>query len=242
MVYGDTVLMGEAQADQVCIAVEPSILREYSYYYYIPKGEDQKRLQQFMETLKLEGKPYEGKWEEKEQVGWRIAYNDMTFNVFEGGYLQDNYIDETGELMEHCEEAPELCSYIQNMLQEKLDYDSFNPANIENIVSAKLDIRSRNTNDTLYSQTITDKKTLQLFEDWFRHAEYMSENVDCDNQDACLELKLANGETVRLSVATDGCANFGINGVYYEYLPSSDWDSKELFERFDEIPWDWDAG
>lgn len=36
-----------------------------------------------------------------------------------------------------------------------------------------------------------------------------------DEATSCLELTLASGEIVRLSVATDSCPNFGINGVYY---------------------------
>ncbi|MDE7268712.1 MAG: hypothetical protein K2N89_14735 [Lachnospiraceae bacterium] len=241
MTYGDTVLMRQAQADQVCIVVQPSVLRKYSFYYYIPEDEDQKQLHEFMETLPLEEKPYEGKWEGMKEKGWQIAYQNMCFMVFEGGYLEYSYMDdETGELMEYFVEDSELCGYIQNMLQEKLNYNSFNPANIENIVSAKLDVQSNHTNKKFYSQTITDEETLQLFEDWFGNAEYILGGADCGNQDACLELELASGETVRLSVATDSCSNFGINGIYYDYRPASDWDNKDFFTCFDEIPWDWD--
>lgn len=88
--------------------------------------------------------------------------------------------------MEYFEEATELCDYIQDMLQEKMGYYSFNSADIKNIVSAKLDICSETTNDMFYSQTITDEETLQLFEEWFCNAEYVS--GDCGNNGACLEL------------------------------------------------------
>ena len=241
MTYGDTVLMRQAQADHVCIVVQPSVLRKYSFYYYIPEGEDQKQLLEFMGALPLEEKSYEGKWEGMKEKGWQISYQDMCFMVFEGGYLEYNYMDEeTGEMMEYFVEAPNLCGYIQNMLQEKLNYNVFNPADIEKIVSAKLDVCSRNTNDTFYSQTITDEETLQLFEDWFGNAEYILGGADCGNQDACLELTLADGEVVRLSVATDSCSNFGINGIYYDYRPASNWDNREFFEYFDAIPWEWD--
>ena len=49
---------------------------------------------------------------------------------------------------------------------------------------------------------------------------------------------MANGEVVYLSVATDSCSNFGINGIYYDYRPTPVWDNREFFEQFDKIPWD----
>lgn len=242
MIYEETVLMQQAQADKVCIVVRPSVLRKHSFYYYIPEDEEQKQLQEFMEALSLEAKPYAGEWEGMKEKGWQLAYQDMCFNVFEGGYLEYSYIDETGELMEYFAEAPKLCGYIQNLLQENLNYDSFHPANIENIVSAKLDVQSISTKYKFYSQTITDEETLDLFEEWFSNAEYIYGGADCANQDACLELTLADGEIVRLSMATDSCSNFGINGLYYDYRPSADWDNRDFFTCFDEIPWDWYAG
>ena len=242
MIYEEIVLTRQAQADKVCIVVQPSILRKYSFYYYTPEDEEQKRLQEFMEALPLEEKPYTGEWEGMKEKGWQIAYQDMCFRVFEGGYLEYSYVDETGEVVEYFVEAPELCGYIQNMLQENLNYASYNPADIEDIVSAKLDVQGLLTDNQFYSQTITDKEILEMLEDWFCNAEYIYGGADCGNQNACLELALANGEIVRLSVATDSCSNFGINGLYYDYRPVSDWDNKDFFTLFDEIPWDWHVG
>ena len=55
MIYGENVLMRQAQADKVCIIVQPSVLRKYSFYYYIPEDEEQKWLQNSMNTLAREG-------------------------------------------------------------------------------------------------------------------------------------------------------------------------------------------
>lgn len=239
IIYEETVLTRQAQADKVCIIVQPSILRKYSFYYYTPEDEEQKRLQELMEALPLEAKPYAGEWEGKKEKGWQIAYQDMCFRVFDGGYLEYSYVDEGGEFVEYFVEAPELCGYIQNMLQEQLNYAPYNPADIQDIVSAKLDVQGLLTDNKFYSQTITDEEVLDMLEDWFSNAEYIYGGADCGNQNACLEMELANGEIVRLSVATDSCSNFGINGLYYDYRPVSDWDNKDFFTLFDEIPWDW---
>lgn len=239
MIYEETVLTRQAQADKVCIIIQPSILRKYSFYYYTPEDEDQKRLRDFMEALPLEGNLYAGEWKGIKEKGWQIACQDMCFRVFEGGYLEYSYVDETGEVVEYFVEASELCRYIQNMLQENLNYASYNPADIKDIVSAKLDVQGLLTDNQFYTQTITDEEILEMLEDWFSNAEYIYGGADCGNQNACLELTLANGEIVRLSMATDSCSNFGINGLYYDYRPKSDWDNKDFFALFDEIPWDW---
>ncbi len=239
MVYGDAILAREVQEDKVCIAVQPSVLRKYSFYYYIPEGSEQKRLQELIEDLPLEPNLYAGERKGMKEKGWQIAYNHMLFRVFEGGYLEYNFVDETGEIVEYFVEAPKLCGEIQNMLQEQLNYEPYNPADIADIVSAKLDAQGMLTDDKLYSQTITDEETLELLANWFSNAEYIYGGADCGNQNACLELVLANGDMVRLSIATDSCTNFGINGVYYDYRPVSDWDNKEFFALFDEIPWVW---
>lgn len=242
MIYKDIVLMRQAKRHKVCIAVEPSVLRTYSCYYYIPDDKDQEWLQQYLETMPIEGKTCDEKWTGIKEKGWQIAYKDKCFMVFEGGYLKDSYLDESGKVIEYLVEAPKLCDYIQIMLQERLGYVQFHPADIKNIISAKLDVHSTSTNKEFYTQTITDEETLKLFEDWFSHAEYIYGGAECGNQDACLELVMANGEVVSLSVATDSCPNFGINGLYYDYRPESVWDNREFFEQFDEIPWDWDIG
>ncbi len=238
LVYKDIILTRQTQKNKVCITVWPSILREYSCYYYIPDDKEQEWLKQYMDTMLTERIPYDGKWKGMKEKGWQIIYEDKCFSAFEGGYLKDSYLDENGKVMEYFVEAPKLCDYIQIMLQEKLDYKQFQPANIKNVVSAKLDVRSRATKKEFYSQTTTDEETLKLFEEWFSHGEYIFGGAECKNQDVCLELTMANGEVVYLSVATDSCSNFGINGIYYDYRPTPVWDNREFFEQFDKIPWD----
>ena len=231
----EAILYEQPEADQVCIRVEPPVLRERLSYFYIPSEEAQERLIPRVEALNLTGEPFARRWEGKKETGWQLYYNDLAFLVFEGGYLYYTYTDETG-IMECLIEDPELCGYIQNMLQEELGYYRFDPAKIENIRSAKLEIGNR---ELYYTQTVTDVETLKKFENWFSGAEYIFGGADCMNQCACLELTLDSGEVVRLSMAADSCSNFAINGVYYDYRPTADWDNIEFFGCFDEIPWEW---
>ena len=233
------MLYEQPESDKVCIKVQPSMIKEYAYYYYIPTDKDQEWLSAQVEALDLEGQPFGRRWEGHKEKGWQIIYNDMEIRVFEGGYLYYTYDDEKG-LKECFIEAPKLCDDIQTMLTEEIGYQNYDVSDIKDIVSAKLDVKSMFTGGKLYSQTITDDKTLQKFEAWFRNAEYMYGGTECGTQCACLELILANGDVVKLSMATDSCPNFHINGVAYDYRPVSDWNNSEFYKCFNEIPWEYE--
>ena len=234
----DIILYEQPEAGKVCIKVQPSMISERSYYYYIPTGKDQEWLLAQVEALDLEGKLWERRWEGHKEKGWQIIYNGVEIRAFDGGYLYYTYDDENG-MMECFIEAPKLCDYIQIMLMEKIGYQNYDVSKIKDIVSAKLDVNSTFTGGQFYSQTITDAKTLQKFEEWFSNAEYMPDGTDCGNRSACLELTLANSEVVKLSMATDSCPNFCIDGVTYDYRPVSDWNNSEFYKCFDEIPWEY---
>ncbi len=229
----------QPEADKVCIKIQPSMIRERAFYYYIPTGKEQEWLLGRMEALDLEGDPWDKRWEGHKEKGWQIVYNDVEIRAFEGGYLYYTYNDDEKGMMECFIEEPKLCDYIQVMLMEKIGYQNYDVSDIKDIVSAKLEVNSLFTGRQFYSQTITDAETLQKFEEWFSNAEYIFGGTDCGNQCACLELTLANGDVVRLSMATDSCPNFSLDGVAYDYRPVSDWDNSEFFKCFDEIPWEY---
>ena len=235
----DIVLYEQPEAGRVCIKVQPSMVSEYAYYYYIPTGKDQEWLSAQVEALDLEGKPFDRRWEGHKERGWQIIYNDLEIRAFEGGYLYYTYDDENG-IMESFIEAPKLCDYIQIMLKEEIGYQSYDVSQIKDIVSAKLDVKSAFTGGEFYSQTITDAETLQKFEEWFRNAEYIYGGTECGTQFTCLELTLASGDVVKLSMAADSCPNFHTGGVAYDYRPVSDWNNSEFYKCFNEIPWEYE--
>ena len=241
-VKNDTIqnimLYEQPEADKVCIKVQPSMIRENAYYYYIPTDKDQEWLSAQVDALDLDGQPFDRRWEGHKEKGWQIIYNDMEIRVFEGGYLYYTYDDEKG-MMECFIEASKLCDYIQIMLRE-IGYLNYDVSDIKHIVSAKLDVKSTFTGGQFYSQTITDAETLQKFEEWFSNAEYMYGGTECGTQYACLELTLANGDVMKLSMATDSCPNFHIDGVAYDYRPVSDWNNSEFYKYFNEIPWEYE--
>lgn len=238
MLYRGVTLTRQLEKDKVCIEVQPSVLREYVSYYYIPSGEEQERLQELAAGLLTGGEGFSGDFKGRKETGWRLCYQGRSFMAFEDGSLYCMYTDETEGNEDYLVQNTELYDYVRNMLRIRMGYEPFDPAEIKNIVSATLNVSSISTDWKFYSQTITDKDMLAMFEDWFGNAKYIFGGADCGNEDACLELTLEDGRTVRLSVATDSCPDFGINGVYYDYRPASVWDNREFFGCFDEIPWD----
>lgn len=232
------VLTSQPDPDKISIHVQPSVIRSYITYYYIPGEEEQKWLEDYMNKLPSEGEPFSRRWEGKKETGYRILWQGKEYMVFEGGYLYYTYDDAEKGAMEYMVEEPKLCDYVQVMLQEELGYNLYKTEEIQNIASAKLEVCDFFTNYAQYSQTITDKDTLKQLESWFTNAQYIYGGVDCGNQYACLELTLENGKVIPISVATDSCTNIGINGIYYKYFPSGSQDSRAFFELFDEIPWE----
>ena len=103
-VENDTIqnimLYEQPEADKVCIKVQPSMIRENAYYYYIPTDKDQEWLSAQVEALDLEGQPFDRRWEGHKERGWQIIYNDMEIRVFEGGYLYYYTYDDEKGMME----------------------------------------------------------------------------------------------------------------------------------------------
>ncbi len=127
------MLYEQPESDKVCIKVQPAMIAEYAYYYYIPTDKDQEWLSAQVEALDLEGQPFDKRWEGHKEKGWQIIYNDMEIRVFEGGYLYYTYDDEKG-LKECFIEAPKLCDDIQTMLTEEIGYQNYDVSDIKDIV------------------------------------------------------------------------------------------------------------
>lgn len=238
MIYQDVKLYRNPQPDQVCIKVEPAGIRENLYYYFIPAGEAQEKLKSYMDGLKDKWQQHDMRWQGRKEAGYQICYQGKEYMAFEDGCLYATDTDDERGVLESLVEEKELCEFVQQLLAEHLAYEAVDVTQIKDIVSAKLNVCSIGTNWEACSQTITDKATLELFEDWFQNATYIFGGADCGNNDSCLELTLANGEIIKLSLATDSCPNFGVNGVYYEYRTEPYADNSKFWECFDEIPWD----
>lgn len=231
-------LVSKPVEGKVCIQVYPSDLvfknRTLGGFYYVPDEEMQKKLCKLIQKpdKKKEMVSYWWKNYDYKELGYSLYYNDMILDV-NSNCILINREEETFEINK------KLCNLLEDILREELGYEPVDVKNIKNIVSAKIDYRDRK-DEKMYSQTIEDKKILKIFEEWFANGENIHGGSACPFEDALLTLTLKNGEVIKLSMATDSCEVFMVNGAYYEYKPGKYSKKRPIkdsyLEYFDNIP------
>lgn len=240
-------LYSEPQEDKVCISVQPSEIREQLEYYYIPEGDKQEELKKMldsMEELSAEMANHVKKSVDngkiKVQWGWNLRYNEKYYRVYNDGYFVSVNLNEENIVDVFYEQNLELYEKISDLLLQELDYGVVDISTIKDIVSATLTVKAYRTDHKLYSQTITDEESLKKIEQWFSNAKPVPGVYDCGCDGASLVLKTASGEEIKMSLATDSCTLFAVNGEFYDYRPkekvNENWDSERVYELFDQIP------
>lgn len=223
------------QKDKVCILIQPSELREQLDYYYIPENEVQEELKILLNSMEvLSGvDPKKPNLKLDFSCNWSLEYDDKYYQVFESGYI-------IGPGTIFYEQNPELIDKVNQVLLKELNYGSKDIDKINNLTSATLSIKSFRTDYQLCEQTITNEDKLKDLEVWFCNAKRVSGAYDCGNNEAVLLLKTESGQEMKISLATDDCPIFAIDGVYYDYRPEDKvmegWYSDHVFDMFDQIP------
>ena len=230
-----TNVYAKPKKDKVCILIQPSELREQLDYYYIPENEVQEELKILLNSMEvLSGvDPKKTNLKLDFSCNWSLEYDDKHYQVFESGYS-------IGPGTIFYDKNPELIDKVNHLLLKELNYGSKDIDTINNLTSATLSIKSFRTDYRLYEQTITDEDKLKDLEVWFCNAKRVSGAYDCGNNEAVLLLKTASGQEIKISLATDDCPIFAIDGVYYDYRPADKvtegWYSNHVFDMFDQIP------
>lgn len=207
--------------------------------YYVPNEEMQKKIKELMDSPEEEKKitpQWIKEFGEHKEAGYYLNYKtdkeEFTRILVN---LDDTLIN--GEKETYIINK-KLCNLLAKLLKDEFQYEPLDVTDIKNIVSAKLDYRNRK-NQKVYSQTIEDKEILDKFEDWFSHAEPFYGGSACPYEDALLTLTLKNGKVIKLSMASDGCEVFKVNGKPYDYTPKDKvegFSGDTFFDCFDEIP------
>lgn len=205
-------------------------------YYYVPDDSVQAELQQMMAGLdETKGVP-EDSQQGGRMIGYSLCYEGNTWDVYEDGslycYQSD---DDTLEFTEALEKNEALCDMVAGILKEKLGYEPVDPDRIRDITSATMVYtRRRGGNEGVpQSQTVTDPAVLRQIEKLIRQARYLHGGSGCSFYEAVLTVALPSGEEIRMAVASDSCAVFLINGMYYDYQPKGA--GGQLFQYFDRI-------
>ena len=113
-------------------------------------------------------------------------------------------------------------------------YLCFLPPETDSCALVSATLRRNDESGHLIHQTVTDAALLRELEGMVRSAE-PGEIGKCP-MDALLELKLANGDTLRFTYPTDGCTSMIAENASVYCLPSAD--GARVWEIFDAVkPW-----
>lgn len=234
------------QEGNVNIGYSPIVFGDDRVRYFVPEENAlQEKLLIALQNLTPQNEAEEG-WYEQE-LGCSVYYNGVEWELFSGNCLVTTIENENGEPVQIVE-TPEtnwncvnVSEYVLNILQEQMHYEPVDVTAWTGITSATLDYMDNKTKKSA-SQTVTDKETLQMLEQWFSGAEVINGGTGCPFQNAMLTFTFENGEKASMMVADDSCSVFEVNGVCYDYRPAEyrglGWDNALFKKLFDEIPFE----
>lgn len=135
-----------------------------------------------------------------------------------------------------------ISAYVLGILKDQKDYEPADVTKWEGITSATLDYMDSKTKKRT-SQTITDKETLNMLEQWLSGAEAFNGGTACPFYQAMLTITFENGKKASMMMAEDSCSVFKINGAFYDYRPEEfrgqGWINTPFKKLFDEIPFEY---
>ena len=207
----------EPQKDKVCLAVMPDGISKAGgdYRYLIP--EDQNSWLDAYEEMRLHTSG-SGIWLENEKsYGIWIVYNDEWTCVTDQGFIFDF------AKRVNIEDAARLYSLC---LEEALSNGTGSPVrpeNIPQISSATLEYQG--------TYTVTDRSTLNDLRKILFTSKELHGGAACPFT-AALTIEFEEKDTETIYLATDSCAVWLTDGVYYEYFGYTDVD--EIYNIFKE--------
>lgn len=253
-------LLEDPVTDKVCVLVYPDEAG-IDWGYYVAEEDRQEKLQELMNNLditkiyyekdgkNLENDPkavyhesYEGLQENIKSLGCSVVYQGIAWELYSNGYFL-SIPQEAGESDLWGTQSEELSAMVWQMVSEKFGYEEFSPEKIKNVQSATLTYINWQSGEE-FMQRIGDEEILDILEGWLSHAEEIKGGSACPFYEAVLALELENGKIIKMSMATDSCSMFRVNGVYYDYMPEGAQNinpgdigtNEPLYKYFDEIP------
>lgn len=234
------------QEGNVNIGYSPMVFGDDRVRYFVPEEEAlQEKLLIALQNLTPQNEAETG-WHEHE-LGCSVYYNGVEWELFSGDCLVTTVENENGEPVQIVE-TPEtnwncvnVSEYVLGILREQMHYEPVDVTAWTGITSATLDYMDNKTKKSA-SQTVTNKETLQMLEQWFSGAEVINGGTGCPFQNTMLTFTFENGEKASMMVADDSCSVFEVNGVCYDYRPAEyrglGWDNAPFKKLFDEIPFE----
>ncbi len=186
---------------------------------YIPEYAEQEKLQKMaakLDAFHVCSEKERNQFYGEEEMGYDIEYGGNVWGVFSGGYVcllygKDYNIDNDHEIIIY---YPSLCSLSERVLKEAVDYTSVKPKEIKDITSATLVYSKEEFDRTKWE--VTDRKALRKLEKLLSSGKHIR-GSGCPMGKAILTLRRTGKKDICVTVATDSCAVFRLNGVCYDY-------------------------
>jgi beta-lactamase regulating signal transducer with metallopeptidase domain len=206
----DNMLMSQPIAEKVCIDLRRTADLGLAGYL-TPKDQDA-WIAALNSALARAG---QGTWKDSEtSLGIWIVYQDDWWQLADSGAL-------LGSKQRRVEapDAAALSALAAPVIKQYYD-SAYRPDMVDGIVSATLEVSGRTC-------AVTDAAALSKLENLLSTAKELRAGAGCPFG-AFLGLETKNG-SIALALATDDCATYFVNGVYYEYEGR---DNKELYALF----------
>ena len=225
--FQDKPVFYKKQAGTINITISPSELGTMHTYYYVPANQqqfvDMMDKMQWKQISKFPGNAY--------RIGISISQDSREGTLLSDGTFYYSEHSESEGYKGFQGENPKLYHAILKLLRDDLNFAPLNPAQISNLIAAKI-VYTESGSDQTYTQRLTDKKALQLIEERFRSAKPMGEVSGCPFNEAIMTLEKKDGQTIIIRLASDSCSVYFANGTCFDYGYNT-----EIKQLFDQIPW-----
>lgn len=146
---------------------------------------------------------------------WKLYSDGKLLNVEDGLYLETNQ---------------PLCDMVLSILEEDLDIVPYNPKALNNIESATLLIKDSGTGEALCRKEVTDETLLaDLLKMLTRADNFGFMGAGCPFSEYFLIIKVDEQTTLEFAMASDSCYTFFINGQYFDYHGTDEYNHQKYF-------------
>lgn len=216
------VLYSKPFADKVCVVVQPTGVCSSGdvYKYLVPRQQDA-LLEYYTNALET-AYPCTARDSSKLYTGWAVEYNGQRWRFTEDGMLYGTFSEDATL---HCVDAKDA-SLVYAICEAAVESaglsEPVRPREIVDIREAVLDWNG--------SHMVTDSRILQKIETMLQNSKQI-DGAGCWFT-ATLELRLENGETKTIAMATDSCSTWMSEGVVYDYGQPDDDGNREFYSIF----------
>lgn len=202
------------------------------YQYYVPDGQAKSELENMVSSLERTDKT-----RQELSLEWWENFNADYLGI--GIYDQEViwYLHSGGKFLSLAEETylvtdQELSDFITSVLAEEFNLAPYQLPDIQDIDSAVLRIVDWETKEVMREQAVTDQEQLDAFKKMVTEADNIGvAGAKCPFSGYYLLIELQDGTLLEYAMASDSCDTFFVNGRYYDYNGTDEFNHQKYFEK-----------